>query len=256
MLWLMGILMTTQFAFSQVGQVMKIFNGSDAYLMRAGERMALAPEAELEEQDEVHAENCHVVLQIYPSTQLSVPKGSVVKLNKSVIEEGDKLNKSTSLISLIKGFIRLQVTKVEDTEIEQNVEAGNVSFGVRGTEFEVALQDDDVDLDVVEGEVEVKSPDVMTFVPYYVKGGEGFQFNRRKPAFKKKKFRKRMNETGFIPRDQIKRRWQMKKDRIIKRKAVKKAHQDARHELKSEKRQNRMQNRQEKRTERPNRKRR
>lgn len=256
MLWLMGILMTIQFAFSQVGQIMKVFNGSDAYLMRGGEKITLAPEAELEEQDEVHAENCHVVLQIYPSTQLSVPKGSVVKLSKSVIEEGEKLNKSTSLISLIKGYIRLQVTKVEDTEIEQTVEANDVSFGVRGTEFEVALEDDGVDLDVMEGEVEVRSPKVMTFVPYYVKGGEGFQYNRRRPAFAKKKFMKRMNETGFIPRDQIKRRWQEKKLRIIQRRAEKRLRKDARHELKSEHHQNRMQNRQERRTERMNRKRR
>ncbi|MFP5387461.1 MAG: hypothetical protein ACLGHN_15390, partial [Bacteriovoracia bacterium] len=92
---------------------------------------------------------------------------------------------------------------------EQKVTADDVAFGVRGTEFEVAFTDDsEVDLDVVEGEVEVSSPHVHTFVPEIVKANEGFKFDRKRRKFVRRKFHLKMKDhPGFQKPSELRKKW-------------------------------------------------
>lgn len=199
-LWPLALLLTST-AFASVGKITKIVGTNDAYVVRPAGRVALTPELELNEGDILHTESSHVVLLIDPGTQLSVPKKSELQLTKAKIVTEGKLVKGTSSVDLLKGQVRALVTRDPEVTIDQSITSGNVAFGVRGTEFEVTLDGDDVDLDVVEGEVIVSSPDVHTFVPEIVKKGEGFRFARKKKQFMRRAFKLRMKDhPGFIKR--------------------------------------------------------
>lgn len=213
---LLLFLVMTQ-AHADVGKILKVLGARDSYLLRNKMKFSLSEEAPLQEGDEIFTENSHIVLQLFPSSQLSLPKGTQIILSQALLKEGEKQLQSESVIDLVKGLVRVQVLKEEEVNIEQKVQAPGVAFGVRGTDFEVAINDGEVLLDVYEGEVEVTSPHVHTFVPYFVNSQEGFQFSRRNPAFAKKAFRPRMKEAGFVPAEEVRSRWKKKKNRFLQK---------------------------------------
>lgn len=217
MLWLLPIFFMLNLSYAEVGRVLKIVGSQDAYLLREGNKLTAAVDMELQEGDQVFAENSHLVLHLYPSSQLSVTKGSEVKITRNVIEEGEKLDKAESIIDLIKGMIRLQVTKDAETELDQKIEANQVAFSVRGTDFEVAILEDEVDMDVYEGEVEVTSPHVHTFVPYHVKANEGFRYSRKGKAFARRNFKPKLkNNAEFVPKERLKQAWKERKPKMMR----------------------------------------
>ena len=223
MLWILSMFLMLNLSFAEVGRVLKVVGTNDAYLLREGNKLPAVVEMELQEGDQVFAQSAHLVLHLYPSSQLSVTKGTEIIISRNVIEEGEKLDKAVSIIDLVKGMIRLQVVKDEETELDQKIEARNVAFSVRGTDFEVAMLDDEVDMDVYEGEVEVTSPHVHTFVPYHVKANEGFRFSRKAKAFARRNFNPRLkNNSEFMPREKIKHAWKERKPEFMRNRQLKK----------------------------------
>lgn len=224
-------LLTSLSSWAEVGKVSKVLGETDSYLVRGTENIKLAADVELELGDVIHSQNSYVVVVLYPATQMSLAKNSEIKISQHMIEENNDLEKTTSVIDFIKGIIRLQVTKDTNQEINQKVQANGVAFGVRGTEFEVSLEDNqDVDLDVFEGEVEAMSPDIHTFVPEIVKANEGFRFEKRKKAFSKRRFAPKFrNHPGFQDRKLLKQQW---RELRAKRKAAKQMNKQSRKEEK------------------------
>ena len=198
-------------AWAEVGKISKVLGDQDAYLVRGTENIKLVPQTNLELNDIIHSQNAYVVIHLYPSTQMSLAKNSEIKISEHMIEETGDLEKTTSLIDFVKGIVRLQVTRDTNQEIDQKVQADGVVFGVRGTEFEVSLEDNqDVDLDVFEGEVQASSPDVHTFVPEIIKANEGFRYEKRKKAFSKRRFAPKFrNHPGFKDKKEIKKEWKL-----------------------------------------------
>jgi hypothetical protein len=207
-------------AWAEVGKITKVIGDQDSYLVRGTENIKLVPEASLELGDIIHSQNSYIVIHLYPATQMSLAKNSEIKISEHMIEENADVEKTTSVIDFIKGIVRLQVTKDANQEIDQKVQANGVSFGVRGTEFEVSLENNqDVDLDVFEGEVQASSPYIHSFVPEIVKANEGFRFERKKKAFSKRRFAPKFrNHPGFKEKNEIKKQWREIKE---KRKAAK-----------------------------------
>jgi|GEM_PF-1718048 len=222
--WMMAfsILVTTSFA--EVGKISKILGPADAYIQRGHEKVSIRENINLEQGDELFTEGSVIVVYLYPTTQISLAKNTQIKITESLIEGDGQKEKSFSVIEFIKGIVRLQVTKDENLEIDQKVVADGVSFAVRGTEFEVSQNGEDFDLDVLEGEVEVISPYVQTFVPEIVKANEGFRFNKKARNFQRRKFgMKFKNHPGFARKEELKLKWkqkrlEQKKDRSHKRK--------------------------------------
>lgn len=207
-------------AWAEIGKVIKLVGDNDAYVVRANNKVTLSPDTKLELQDEIHSINTYVVIHLYPGTQMSLAKNTQVKLTESMIEDVNDLQRSSSIIDFIKGIIRVQVTKEANEEIDQKIQTEGVSFAVRGTEFEISLEENkDVDLDVFEGQVEVSSPYVQSFVPEYVKANEGFRFDRKKKNFSKRRFAPKFrNHPGFENPKKLKARWKtLKKDRKAKK---------------------------------------
>lgn len=207
---------------AEVGKVINLI-GSDAYLLRGETKHPLTLEQSLELNDKIHSMGSIVVLYLSPSSQLSLSKHSEVMISESLIQEGENLTKTESIIDLIKGLIRLQVVKESGVEVTQKIRTKDVSFGVRGTDFEVKLEEDEVLLDVYEGEVEVTSPHVNTFVPYFIKGNEGFRYGRRKQIFEKMRFSPRFREAGFRKKDEIRERWKKRRMRAKGKAQMKKS---------------------------------
>lgn len=86
-------------------------------------------------------------------------------------------------IKILKGHIYIK------SKGKMNVVSNDVSFSTESAEFEVSLSDNqDVDLDVVRGEVLVSSPHVHTFVPEIVKAKEGFRYRSSPPGFERRKY--------------------------------------------------------------------
>lgn len=201
--------------FAEIGSVTKVHGAKDAYLKRGAEKLLVTESFLLEEGDEIFAENSFVVILIHPSTQISVARGTNIVLSEAKIEESENISFLSSAIKLIKGVIRAQVIKDTNLEVEQKIVSGNVTFGVRGTEFEVSSENDDVELDVVEGAVEVSSPDVHSFVPEIIKSNQGLKFNRKLPRFERKVFALKFKEhPGFLPKEKIKEIWIVQKEKI------------------------------------------
>lgn len=207
---LLSLFVNTSYA--EVGKVSKVLGAGDAFIVRGQQKVTLSIDANLEEGDEVHSRDSVLVLLIYPATQLSISKQTQVTLTKSLIEGDGEKEKSFSIINFVKGIIRLQVTKDENLQVEQQVVADGVAFAVRGTEFEVSLDGEDYDLDVVEGEVEVSSPYVQTFVPEIVKANEGFRFNKKARKFQRRKFRMKFKDhPGFARKEEVREKWKLKR---------------------------------------------
>ncbi len=197
-------------SWAEVGKVLKLVGGNDAYLMRDQSRILLSPELLLELGDELYSQNTHAVIHIFPGTQISLSKNTRIKLTEHLIEENEEtVNKSSSVIDFIGGIIRATVTREGEEEINQKIQAEGVAFGIRGTEFEVSQEGtEDVELDVFEGSVEVTSPDVHTFVPEIVKANEGFKFNRKQRKFSRRKFAPKFkNHPGFENSKQLRQQW-------------------------------------------------
>lgn len=209
-------------AFAEIGSVKKVLGVQDGYALRAGERIKLEVNLPLELGDEIFSQNSVVLLQIDPSTQVSMAMNSQLKLSEHQVQELTQLEKAFSVIEFISGLIRVNLVKDQDQEIEQQIKTRDVVFGVRGTDFEVAIEESgDVDLDVFEGEVAVSSPYIHSFVPEIVKGNEGFRFQKSKKAFLRRKFISRFkNHPGFERPDVMRKAWKEKKLRKNKMKGI------------------------------------
>ncbi len=209
------------FAHAQVGEILSIKGNQDAWLTRGGNKVTLSEGASLETGDSIHTENSHVTFILYPKIQMSLVKGTELNITRHMIEESSS-EKSTSLIELVKGLIRVQVTKDGTEEVDHKVDARGVTFSVRGTEFEVSSTDDDAELDVFEGEVEVSSPYVQTFVPEIVKPNEGFRYERKERKFARRALKERNREARFLRKEEMRSRWNAKKTARLERKQNKK----------------------------------
>ena len=215
------------FAHAEVGEIISVKGSSDAYLSRKGEKHILTEGFPLQVGDSLRTENSHVVFLLFPKIQMSLVKGTEITITSHMVEDAGEGEKTESLIDLIKGLIRIQVTRDQNDHIQQRVNARDVSFAVRGTEYEVSSTDEDAELDVFEGEVEVSSPHVQTFVPEIVKPKQGFRFDRKNRQFLRRALRERIKEARFLSKDVLKSRWQ-------ERKAVKQARKEKRWEVREE----------------------
>lgn len=222
-LFFLLFILSTNSALSGVGAVIKVVGTNNGYIQRGIDKIQISENLPLELNDTLRSMDSHLVLHLLPGTQLSLAKNTEIKISQHLIEENKELEKAFSVIDFLKGIILVQVTKTSEETIEQEIKAKDVSFAVRGTEFEVAYADSDVDLDVMEGEVIVSSPHVHSFVPEVVKANEGFRFDRRKKAFARRKFSPKFrNHPGFLNRREIRKRWMAKQARYQKKSKMKK----------------------------------
>jgi hypothetical protein len=221
--WALSFLLLTNIAFAEVGKISKVLGSSDAYVMRGTEKKTLSVDTKLEVGDELFSQNSVLLVHIYPTTQLSLAKQTQVKITKSFIDESNETDKAFSIINFIKGLVRVQVVKEANLEVDQKIEADGVAFAVRGTEFEVSSENGDYDLDVLEGEVEVSSPFIQTFVPEIVKANEGFKFNKKARKFERRKFRRKFKDApAFASKDELHKNWKQKrKNRKLRKKGKK-----------------------------------
>ncbi len=211
-LWFMATTLMISASFAEVGKISKLLVPGSAYISRNQEKITLAQDTLLEQGDELFTMDSVVVVYLYPSTQMSLSKNTQIKITESLIENSGDKEKSFSIINFVKGLVRLLVTKDDNLEIDQKIVADGVAFAVRGTEFEISKEGEDFDLDVIEGEVEVSSPYVQTFVPEMVKANEGFRFNKKARNFQRRKFAAKFkNHPGFARKEEMRERWKQKR---------------------------------------------
>ena len=211
------------FAWSEAGKVTQMLGAETAYLIRDSERIDIKTNTEIEQGDEINSEDSVLTFLIYPTGQYRLSKKSTIKITQSFIQDSNEVEKSFSVIEFVKGVIRAQVVRDDDLEIDHQIRAKDVAFAIRGTEFEVSQDGDDYDLDVVEGEVEVSSPHIQTFVPEIVKANEGFRFNRKARSFKRRQFKlKNPDRPAFWAREVIKKE---RREKRLKRRQFKTSRQ-------------------------------
>lgn len=220
---LMGLIMSN-LTFAGVGKVLKVIDGPGAEVTRGTQKIKLTPDFSLELGDTISSGESYVVFQIYPATQLSMAKNTELKISEHAIQDVNKIEKTWSVIDFLKGIVRTQVSRDADQEVEQQIRTEGASFSVRGTEFEVSIEENkDVDLDVFEGEVAASSPYIQSFVPEIVKANEGFRFERSKKAWSKRRFSPKFrNHPGFENPKKLLKKWKEKKKQMQKKKSPKK----------------------------------
>jgi hypothetical protein len=192
--------------------------------------------------DDIFTEGSHVTLILFPKIQMSLVNGTELRITQHMVDEANEQEDTTSLIDLIKGLVRIQVTRDGTEKVDQKINARDVTFAVRGTEFEVSSTDDDAELDVFEGEVQVSSPYVQTFVPEIVKPNEGFRFDRKARKFARRANRERIKNARFLQRQQMRELWKNKKAlRREQRLQNRQSRMERKEELKAERQANREQ---------------
>lgn len=208
--------------FAESGRVLKTI-GSDTHLNRKGSMILLQQDLILEEGDEISTGKGSALLLLYPATQISLSPDTTILISEHSIQQLEVKEKAVSVISFIKGLIKVLVSKDSDQEVDQRYETKDVSFGVRGTEFELSESDETVELDVTEGLIEASSPHVQSFVPEYVKANEGLQFSKKRKNFAKRKFLLKIKDRGiFKDRKEILKQWKIKKkSKVVKKQALK-----------------------------------
>lgn len=223
-------------AYSGVGEILTIRGGQDAKILRQGSSLGIGEKTELEEGDTILTGNSHVVFLIYPKVQMSLNRGSELKISEHLLAEVSEANRSSSVVELVKGIIRVQVLKDDGEEIEQKIQSGAVAFSVRGTEYEVSATEEAAELDVLEGEVVVSSPHVQTFVPEVVKPNEGFRFSRKARKFERRKFRLQMKEAHLLKKEKIR---ELARERKKKRQVLREERKDKRLKKRTERKERR-----------------
>jgi hypothetical protein len=216
-------------AFAGIGEITSL-HGDGSYLLRAGSNITLTEGLGLEVGDTIHSENAHVSLLLYPEIQMGLVNGTELKITRHMVEDAESGAKTDSLIDLVKGLVRIQVSKDQGDEVQQKVDAGSVTFAVRGTEYEVSTTPEDAELDVFAGEVQVSSPLIQTFVPEIVKPNEGFRFDRKGRKFSRRAVRERNKQARFIRREQMRSMRQ-------KRKAERQQNKNSRKEIRQQEKQ-------------------
>lgn len=204
------IAMTTSL-FAESGKVLKTI-GSDTFLRRDGTESVLEADKILQQGDEIVTGKGSALLLLYPATQISLSPDTHIKISEHTIEQMEVKERAVSVIGFLKGFIKVMVTKDADQEVDQRYDAKDVSFGVRGTEFELSENDEGVDLDVSEGVIEVSSPHVQSFVPEIVKANEGLQFSKKRKNFLRRKFAPKFKDRSlFKDKKELLKEWKAKK---------------------------------------------
>ncbi len=214
-LWSLCFLLMSA-SFAEVGKVSKIIGDSSAFILRGSQKFNLTPGYLLEEGDEVFSEKNVVQLTLYPAIQMSLSKKTQIKLTQNFFDNTSQVARLNSVIGFLKGLIRVRVTKASDLDVSLRVDADSVAFNVRGAEFEVSTAPSGIDLDVVEGEVEVSSPLVQTFVPEVLKTHEGFRFSKKARSFERRKYSEKFkNHPSFVDDKVLLSQWREK--RLIQR---------------------------------------
>jgi hypothetical protein len=154
------------------------FAASNAFIMRGGKTIPFTPEIKIELNDEVHSGDSFMMIQIKPQTKISMAKHTELLITED------------SYVELKKGMILLKVKK------DEQVVKGE-AFSFRGTgQFEIALENSDVHLNVIKGQVQASSPYVQSFAPEIVKAKEGLEFNGKNKNFIRKKFAPKFSKVG------------------------------------------------------------
>ncbi len=210
--FLSAFIVLISLAHAEVGEIISLRGGTDSYLLRNGSKTSITEGVKLEVGDSIHSGKGHVSLLLYPKIQMGLSTDTELRITAHMVSEANNKVKTDSLIDMIKGLVRIQVTRDQNEEVQQKVDARGVSFAVRGTEYEVSSTEDDAELDVFEGEVEVSSPHVQTFVPEIVKPKEGFRYSRKARQFSRRAFKERNKDARFLKKEEMRSRWQKRKD--------------------------------------------
>lgn len=216
---LSSLILVSTLAYAEIAKVTTIYGEGKATLYRNGQERPLSKEELLETNDEIQTTTSTVIIHLYPSGQIAIAQNSRLKLNFSQINGSEKEEIINSAVDLMKGMIRLKIDRESNQKINQQVTAGDATFGVRGTDFEVSYANDEVDLDVYEGEVEFSSPQIQTFVPEILKKDEGLSYQRKQKKYQRRKFKARLKEIKFSERAELKQRWKKMKGRRQKRRS-------------------------------------
>ncbi len=220
--WMFSFLVLISFASAEIGKVSKILGASDAYIIRNSEKIKLTQDTKIEQDDELYTQESVLLIYLYPSIQISLSKKTQLNFSESVIKDFSKTEKAFSVIEFIKGMVRIQVTTDSEVGVDQKIQANGVSFAIRGTEFEISDLNGEIDLDVIEGQVEVSSPYVQTFVPEIVNPNEGFSFNKKEKKFRRRKFLMKFNShPGFADRRELLKKWKKRKVKKLGRRSRK-----------------------------------
>ncbi len=179
-------------AFADIGRILQSSVGKDAFILRAGKKIFQLSDLSLELGDEIHSEGSRILIHIYPANQLSLGPKSILILSEHSIKT-TKPETLSSVIGFQQGLVRFNFHLENGQEIDHKIRADGIVFVVRGTEFEISSNENQYDLEVSRGQVEVSSPFIQSFVPEIITEQRSLRFDRKKHVFLKKKFQPKFN---------------------------------------------------------------
>lgn len=121
-------------------------------------------------------------LSLPPASELALGKNSSLKVVQHVILEKEKEVINTEL-KLSQGSLRVKTFPDKEMDIDQKIVTDDVSIRSSVGDFETVIKDDSVEVKVYQGQIQVSSPYVQSFVPEIVNEGETLIFSKHEKKF-------------------------------------------------------------------------
>jgi hypothetical protein len=194
----------SQASFADLGQITKNSGSTNGFILRGSKKLPLLKGASLENNDRISTLQSTVMLYLEPSTQILVPENAEI-----IIVKKDNLS---SMVTLLKGHIRLKVIPLAKVEVGQSLEIGSVVASSQNADFQGALKGEDSEFDVRTGLIQLSSPLVQSFVPENLKAKEGVLFAKGQKKFVRRKvvLTEEKNST-FLSDLEVKEKWRLRK---------------------------------------------
>lgn len=209
--------LTSLISFADVGEIIKII-GSSATVKRSSQDQILQLADKLQIDDTINSNDAIIQLLIYPSTQITLSKNSILEISDSMVAEVENSEKSFSIFNFLKGRIRVLVDKLSDSqENDQVFQSSGTAFAIRGTEFELDADEEHSAIQVYEGTVE--ATDLEDQNSFKITKDEAFNrdLNADKPAWGRRAFKESRDLPHFERREKLKEIWQKKRERVLQR---------------------------------------
>lgn len=221
---------------ADIGKIINII-GSGVKVYRGADILSPQNETELQIDDKIESNEAIVQFLIYPSTQITISKNSVFEITDNEVAEIENSEKVFSIFNFLKGRMRVLVDKLSETqENDQVFQSAGTAFAIRGTEFELEVDDveESTDIQVYEGTVEAKDlSDQDDKNTLQITKNEAFK-RKRHAKWGRRNFKELKDLPPFERREKLKELWQKKRERIIKRVQNKREFLEKRNQRKQE----------------------
>lgn len=205
---------------AEVGKISEV-EGLGGFIIRDEKKIAIEKDLDIERQDIIQTNTSQVLIHLYPGTQINLADQTDFKVESHQVDAHQDKETSQMVMELLRGAMKILVEKFSPLdETEQVLKTKMVALSVRGTEFEVQVQDNgNTQVDVIHGTVSAASDnenlDLNTSDSLDLKYGK--KFSLKESLKVRRKLIKSRLKILLLKKEKLIERWKDRKLRVARR---------------------------------------